>query len=40
MFVVRVMITAILTFDFSTRAGKQLVWIVCSFGIGFCFAYA
>ena len=21
--------------DFSTRAGKQLVWIVCSFGIGF-----
>ena len=23
--------------DFSTRAGKQLVWIVCSFGIGFVF---
>nr|WP_320059895.1 rod shape-determining protein RodA [uncultured Bacteroides sp.] len=22
-------------FDFSTRAGKQLVWIVCSFGLGF-----
>lgn len=21
--------------DFSTRAGKQLVWIVCSFGLGF-----
>lgn len=22
-------------FDFSTRAGKQFVWIVCSFGLGF-----
>ncbi|WP_321333248.1 rod shape-determining protein RodA [uncultured Bacteroides sp.] len=22
-------------FDFSTRAGKQLVWIICSFGLGF-----
>lgn len=22
-------------FDFSTRAGKQMVWIVCSFGLGF-----
>ncbi len=22
-------------FDFSTRAGKQFVWIICSFGIGF-----
>jgi rod shape determining protein RodA len=22
-------------FDFSTRAGKQMVWILCSFGIGF-----
>ena len=21
--------------DFSTRAGKQLVWIICSFGLGF-----
>lgn len=21
--------------DFSTRAGKQLVWITCSFGLGF-----
>src|SRR3712207_4517863 len=22
-------------FDFSTRAGKQFVWIICSFGLGF-----
>ncbi|MCD8261005.1 MAG: rod shape-determining protein RodA [Bacteroides sp.] len=22
-------------FDFSTRAGKQFVWIICSFGVGF-----
>ena len=22
-------------FDFATRAGKQFVWIVCSFGLGF-----
>lgn len=22
-------------FDFSTRAGKQLLWIICSFGLGF-----
>ena len=21
--------------DFSTRAGKQFVWIICSFGLGF-----
>ena len=23
------------TSDFSTRAGKQFVWIICSFGLGF-----
>ena len=22
-------------FDFSTRAGKQFIWIICSFGLGF-----
>ena len=22
--------------DFSTRAGKQFVWIICSFGLGLC----
>ena len=24
-----------LNLDFSTRAGKQFVWIICSFGLGF-----
>ena len=25
----------VIFFDFSTRAGKQFMWIVCSFGLGF-----
>ena len=31
---VTTMVTVILL-DFSTRAGKQFMWIVCSFGLGF-----